>query len=242
MKLVTFAVPYTQDKRMLYAAQYLENHGFEYTDSIENCDFVLLPVPVKKEMLDSANGKLAFYGKGDYKNGFDYMKNETYVLKNAFLTAEGAVACLEQNTDYSLTSSKILIIGYGRIAKALHQILKSYGAEITVCSRSSVSEAQAGFAGAKHICFTELIKPSDYDIVINTVPHIVLTKNELTALKKGVLILDLASFPGGVDTLVANSLKINLINGRGMPSKYTQKTAGEIIGEAVINIIEGEKL
>ena len=56
------------------------------------------------------------------------------------------------------------------------------------------------------------------------------------------MILDLASFPGGVDTLVANSLKIKLINGRGMPSKYTQKTAGEIIAEAVMNMIEGEKL
>ncbi len=242
MKLVSFAVPYTQDKRMIYAAEYLEKHGFKYTEDTENCDFVLLPVPVKKEMIDSVKGKIVFYGKGDYKNGFDYMKNETYVQKNAFLTAEGAVACLEQNTDYSLTGSKILLIGYGRIAKALHKILCSYGSNITICSRSSLSAAEVQFNGAKHISFSELKNPADYDIVINTVPHIVLTKDELAAQKKGVLILDLASFPGGVDTLVANSLKIKLINGRGMPSKYTQKTAGEIIAEAVMNMIEGEKL
>ena len=77
MKLVSFAVPYTQDKRMIYAAEYLEKHGFKYTEDTENCDFVLLPVPVKKEMIDSVKGKIVFYGKGDYKNGFDYMKNET---------------------------------------------------------------------------------------------------------------------------------------------------------------------
>lgn len=242
MKLVSFAVPYTQDKRMVYAAEYLEKHGFKYMKSIDECDFVLLPVPVKKEMLDTLNGKFAFYGKGDYKNGFDYMKYETYVLKNAFLTAEGAVACLEENTDYSLIGKNILIIGYGRIAKALRKILCSYGSNITVCSRSAVSGAQAEFDGVEHISFSELKKKSNFDIVINTVPHIVLTKDELTALKKGVLILDLASFPGGVDTLVAKSLGIKLINGRGMPSVYTQKTAGEIIGEAVVNIIEGEKL
>lgn len=242
MKLVSFAVPYTQDKRMVYAAEYLEKHGFKYMKSIDECDFVLLPVPVKKEMLDTLNGKFAFYGKGDYKNGFDYMKDETYVLKNAFLTAEGAVACLEENTDYSLIGKNILIIGYGRIAKALRKILCSYGSNITVCSRSAVSGAQAEFDGVEHISFSELKKKSNFDIVINTVPHIVLTKDELTALKKGVLILDLASFPGGVDTLVAKSLGIQLINGRGMPSVYTQKTAGEIIGEAVVNIIEGEKL
>lgn len=242
MKLVSFAVPYTQDKRMVYAAEYLADHGFKYTDDTEKCDFVLLPVPAKKEMFSGLNGKPAFFGNGDYKNGFDYMKNETYVLKNAYLTAEGAVTCIEQNTDYSLIGSKILIIGYGRIAKALHKILSSYSANITVCSRSSVSKAEAGFNGASHILFQDLKKPSDFDVVINTVPHIVLTKNELLALKKGALILDLASFPGGVDILVANSLKIKLINGRGMPSKYTQKTAGKIIGEAVINIIEEEKL
>lgn len=242
MKLVSFSVPYTEDKRMVYAAEYLERHGFIYKQNIDESDFVLLPVPVKKEMLDSLNGKFAFYGKGEYKNGFDYMKDETYVLKNALLTAEGAVACLEENTDYSLIGKNILIIGYGRIAKALRKILSSYGSNITVCSRSSISKAEAAFDGVKHISFSELKNKSDYDIVINTVPHIVLTKEELTALKKSVLILDLASFPGGVDTLVANSLGLKLINGRGMPSVYTQKTAGEIIGEAVVNIIKGEKL
>lgn len=242
MKLVSFAVPYTQDKRMLYAAQYLEEHGFKYKESIDDCDFALLPVPAKKEMFECLNGKPAFFGKGEYTNGYDYMKNEAYVLKNAYLTAEGAVTCLEINTDYSLIGSKILIIGYGRIAQALHKILSAYGSDITICSRSCVSGAQVQFSGAKHISFAQLKEPADYDIVINTVPHIVLTKDELTAQKKGVLILDLASFPGGVDTLVANSLKMKLINGRGMPSKYTQKTAGEIIGEAVMNIIEGEKL
>jgi len=139
MKLVSFSVPYTQDKRMVYAAEYLERHGFIYKQNIDESDFVLLPVPVKKEMLDSLNGKFAFYGKGEYKNGFDYMKDETYVLKNALLTAEGAVACLEENTDYSLIGKNILIIGYGRIAKALRKILSSYGSNITVCSRSSIS-------------------------------------------------------------------------------------------------------
>lgn len=242
MKLVSFAVPYTQDKRMVYAAEYLEKHGFRYINNVDECDFVLLPVPVKKEMLDSVNGKFAFYGKGEYENGFDYMKDEAYVFKNALLTAEGAVTCLEENTDYSLIGKKVLIIGYGRIAKALRKILCSYGSHITVCSRSTVSAAQSQFDGAEHISFAQLKNSSDYDIVINTVPHIVLTKDELSALKKDVLILDLASFPGGVDTLVAKSLGIKLINGRGMPSLYTQKTAGEIIGETIVNIIKGEKL
>lgn len=242
MKLVSFSVPYTHDKRMLYAAEYLEKHGFRLTEDISECDFVLLPVPVKTEMLKAAKGKTVFFGKGEHENGYDYMKNEAYVLKNAFLTAEGAVTLLEENTDYSLAYSRILIIGYGRIGKALHKLLNAYGADITVCSRSEASKAQELFDGCRHIDFEQLKKQNDFDIIINTVPHIVLTKDELKACKSGVMILDLASFPGGVDTLVAKSLGIRLINGKGMPSVYTQKTAGEIIGEAVMKIIKEEKL
>lgn len=116
MKLVSFAVPYTQDKRMIYAAEYLEKHGFKYTEDTENCDFVLLPVPVKKEMIDSVKGKIVFYGKGDYKNGFDYMKNETYVQKKrisycggrcCLLGAEyGLFAYRKQNTAHRIRQNR----------------------------------------------------------------------------------------------------------------------------------------
>lgn len=240
MKLNKFSVPYTDDKRMIFAREYLENNGFISVDSYEKADFILLPVPVKNYMLEQAGDKPVFYGMGNHKNGFDYMKNENYVLKNAVLTAEGAVSFIEENTDCSLFGSKILILGYGRIGKALHKILKAYSADITVCSRSKDSKTLAEFNGAKHIYFDELSIKNNADIIINTVPHPVLTKKELSAVGKDTLILDLASFPGGVDTLVAKSLGLKLLNGKAMPSKYTQKTAGYIIGEAVINIIEEE--
>lgn len=132
MKLKKFIVPFTGDKRMIYAKEYLENHGFEHTGNSENADFVLLPVPVKEDMFKGFEDKILFYGMGNRKNGFDYMKYESFVLKNAFLTAEGAVTLIEENTAYSLYRAEILIIGYGRIGKALHNILKGYGADITV--------------------------------------------------------------------------------------------------------------
>ena len=146
----------------------------------------------------------------------------------------------EENTAYSLYRAEILIIGYGRIGKALHNILKGYGADITVCSRSKSSKDEAIYNGAKHISFEQLKSENNANIIFNTVPHMVLTKNELSALKKDAVILDLASFPGGVDTLVADSLGLAVLNGRKMPSRYTEKTAGYLIGEAVSDIIEEE--
>lgn len=240
MKLKKFAVPFAEDKRMLYAKEYLENDGFEYKNSVENADFVLLPVPAKKYMFDNLESRLVFFGSADYKNGFDYAKYESYALQNAFLTAEGAITLLEENTPYSLLNSKILIIGYGRIGKALHKLLKAYEADVTVCSRSKESAALAKLNGAKHITFNELTAPNYADIIINTVPHIVLTMPEISVMKKDAIILELASFPGGVDNLAAKSRGITVINGKSLPAKYTEKTAGYIIGHAVANIIEEE--
>lgn len=240
MKLNKFSVPYVDDKRMIYAKEYLEKENYQYVSSNDKADFVLLPVPVKKYMFDDVKDKIVFYGMGDYKNGFDYMKYESYVLKNALLTAEGAVTMIEENTPYSLFNTNILILGYGRIAKALHKILKNYGANITICSRSKSSCVEALYNGAKHIGFDELISNNDADIIINTIPHIVLTKTELSAMKQDTIVLDLASFPGGIDLLVAKSMGITVLNGKSMPSKYTEKTAGYIIGEAVKDIIEEE--
>ena len=73
MKLNKFFVPYKDDKRMIFAREYLENNGFISVDSYEKTDFILLPVPVKNYMLEQAGDKPVFYGMGEHKNGFDYM-------------------------------------------------------------------------------------------------------------------------------------------------------------------------
>lgn len=239
MKFNTFSVPYLSDERMVFAKEYLENKGYTFTDNIENSDFVLLPIPVKKYMFDGMENKTVFYGAGDY-NGYDYNKKETFLTENAFLTSEGAVALYKENSDTSIYGSKVLITGYGRIAKALHRVLGSMGADVTVCSRSEESKIKALFNGADHIAFEELKNKNDYDIVFNTVPHIIFTKNELDALNTDTVLIDLASFPGGADTLYAKSKGIKLIDGKRLPSIYSKKSAGELIGKTVCQIIKEE--
>lgn len=237
MKLKAFAIPYITDERMLYAGEYLSQHGYEKVENIDNADFVLLPIPVKKYMFDGLDDKIVFYGAGDF-NGYDYNKSELFLLENAYLTAEGAVALLKESLDTAIYGSHILITGYGRIAQALHRMLVAMGADVTVCSRSDISKAQACFAGGRLISFDDLKRPERYDAVFNTVPHIVFTKSELDALGSDTKIIDLASFPGGVDTLYAKSRGILLIDGKRLPSRYSVKSAGYLIGKTVKQIIK----
>ncbi|MDE6470995.1 MAG: NAD(P)-binding domain-containing protein [Eubacterium sp.] len=237
MKLKYFTIPYLTDERLEYAKQYLIDEGYFYVDDTESADFVVLPIPVKKYMFDNLEGKTVFYGVGDYK-GFDYNKIKAFLLENAFLTSEGAIALYKENSNMSIYNSKVLITGYGRIAQALHKALTALGADVTICSRSKESIALSIFNGAKHIGFDELKVKNNYDIVFNTVPHIIFTRPELDALDDDVTLIDLASFPGGVDTLYANSKGIKLIDGKRLPSRYSKKSAGYLIGKTVHQIIK----
>ena len=45
---------------------------------------------------------------------------------------------------------------------------------------------------------------------------------------------------GGDDTLYAKAKNIRLVNGRGLPSRYCEESAGVLIGKTVYNIIKEE--
>lgn len=239
MKLKTFAVPYLTDDRMQYAKNYLEDAGYTFCEDVKSADFVVLPIPAKKSMFDGLEGKTVFYGAGDFK-GFDYNKVRSFLLENAFLTSEAAIALYKENSNMSIYNSKVLITGYGRIARALHRALAAMGADVTVCSRSKESAALCVFNGAKHMGFDELSIKNNFDIVFNTVPHLVFTKAELDALDSDVILIDLASFPGGVDTLYARTKGIKLIDGRRLPLRYSKKAAGILIGKTINQLIKGD--
>lgn len=237
MQMRKFFVPYKDDKRMIYACEYLVKNGLTETVDKASADFVLLPVPVKKYMLEGLENNLVFYGAGDYK-GYDYNKNEIFQQKNAYLTTEGAIALFKESSDISLYTANVLIVGYGRIAKALHKALNAFGSRVTVCSRSDISRVQAMANGAECIGFSDLSEKRYFDVIFNTVPNVVFTKNEIDVMDSDTAFIDLASFPGGIDSHYARHKNLNVIDGRGLPSKYSVKSAGYLIGETVMSMIK----
>lgn len=237
--MTKFFLPETTDKRIVYACEYLEKRGFSRVNCLNNADFVLLGVN-PKDFTDYSEIPV-FAGNVCSNNVFDYTKNEAFALQNAYLTAEGAVALACQSSDISLVGSNILIIGYGRIAKALHKYLSVFTSDITVCARDINARALAQCNNANTIDIAKLKNKNSYDFVFNTVPHPVLNEAELRSMKDGVTVLDLASFPGGVDTHFAKSLNINLVIARGLPAKFSPKSAGIIVGRAVENMIHAKE-
>ena len=239
--MLSFYSPDMTDKRLIYAKSSLEKSGFQFVEKEKNADFILLGVNPDKAFLNFK--KPIFAGNVEEKSGvFDYTKNEVFALKNAYLTAEAALSLAISESEKSLINSGVLICGFGRIGRALKRFVEPFSRDITICLRSENPAAIAGCEGARVIGFEELKNRADYDFIFNTVPHPVFNEAELKALKDDALLIDLASFPGGIDEHYAKALEINYITARGLPGKYSPKSAGEILAQTVKNIINEEGL
>ncbi len=128
----------------------------------------------------------------------DYLKREELAVLNAVPTGEGTVAIAMQELPTTLFGLECLITGYGRISKVLMKQLTGLGVKITVAARKYSDLAWIKISGCKAIHMSEIEtceKP--FDLVINTVPAVILNEKVLSGLKKDCLVIDLASKPGG---------------------------------------------
>ncbi|MEE0913573.1 MAG: dipicolinate synthase subunit DpsA [Ruminococcus sp.] len=169
---------------------------------------------------------------------FDYASKEEFAILNALPTAEGAVECAMNRFEGTISGSKCMVVGFGRIGKILSGILKSLDADVTVCARKESDFAYISALGYKSRNTKSLKSVQGYDIVFNTVPAMIFDKTLLMNTDRNTLIIDLASLPGGVDFEAAHKFNTDAVRALSLPGKCAPKTAGEIIKTTVFNIIE----
>ena len=59
----------------------------------------------------------------------------------------------------------------------------------------------------------------DFEIIINTVPQIIIKEKELKHMKPDVLLIDLASKPGGIESIKAIQMGLKYIWALAIPRK-----------------------
>ncbi|MBQ6152858.1 MAG: hypothetical protein IJJ15_03845 [Ruminococcus sp.] len=168
---------------------------------------------------------------------FDYSAREDFLIKNAVLTAEGALEAAITEYEGSLFGADILVCGYGRIGRALSKMLHTLHANVTVAARKERDRAWIEAAGMRAIDYSFKEK-YDYDLIFNTVPSLVLDRNALRMIAKKAIIFDLASLPGGVDDDYAREEEIYVLHLLSLPGKRSPLSAGRIIKETIMKIWE----
>ncbi|MBO5333697.1 MAG: hypothetical protein J6B37_06250 [Clostridia bacterium] len=164
---------------------------------------------------------------------YDYY-DQTFIEKNAVLTAFGALKIILEHIDFALPMGKYAVTGFGRVAKETVAVLKSLSCDVTVFARNPSQREDAIIKGCKAEPLTSLSQLSgDYDIIINTVPAHIIHEESIVNMKKECKIIELASAPFGLDFDLAQKHGIDVVKALGLPGKYTPKTAGEIIGKNI---------
>lgn len=181
-----------------------------------------------------AAGSVAPYLRGKV---YDYASREDFAVRNAVLTAEGAVGMLIREWDDAIFGAEILVLGYGRIGRVLSRYLKALGAQVTVAARREASRAWAQAEGLM-TCDDSFKEIYRMKVVINTVPAPVLTAEHIDRLRPDALIMELASSPGGVDESRAEERGVRLIKAPSLPGRSAPAAAGRIIKDTIRMIIK----
>ena len=79
---------------------------------------------------------------------------------------------------------------------------------------------------------------SQFDIIINTVPHLILDSKKLEYINRDSLLIDLASKPGGIDMDFAKKIGIKVVWALALPGKVAPLTSAKFIKETIYNIIK----
>jgi dipicolinate synthase subunit A len=167
----------------------------------------------------------------------DYSEREEFAVMNAIATAEGAVQIAMEETERTLSSQNILILGMGRIAKVLIKQLSGFTSNITAAARKPHDIAWANIM-CKGLSLKECYHHlGEYDLIYNTVPSMILNESRIARLGKNALIIDLASKPGGTDFEAASAAGIKAIHALSIPGRVAPVTAGAVIAETIENIL-----
>ncbi len=179
----------------------------------------------------------------------DYYEDEALTLRNAYLTAEGALATAMTATDGCVRGSTAAVIGYGRIGKLLTRLLLAMGAEVTVCARRQEVLLWAQTDGAHPLRIGDPDRPGGemfplcygHSVIFNTIPARIFEPDLLLRMERGTHLIDLASAPFvASDEAIREATEVNdlhYIRVPSLPGTYAPRDAGAAIADSILRVL-----
>lgn len=239
-----------KDKRLNVVKENLEKRNFlcenlDFSRDFKKGDYIIVSPAFKwkEEILKNLPKGLNIFGGKVERDSKVFLENQKYidlmedgefVVENAKLTAEGFLASLIENTPQSIYEQNILVLGSGRVAKAVWGVLYKLNAKFSTCMRREDERVKAKIFSEKSFNFDNLKEViGSFDIVINTVPSFLF--DEDFSFKNGTLYFELSSVES------AKNKNIIFIPCPALPAKYKWKSAGKLVFEKVFSYLKGEK-
>lgn len=237
-----------------------------FAEAMNTSQIIITPIPVSKDgihivsihpqsdltignLCNLLTAKHKLFGgvlPGDLKNHCDIlnicyqdlMKQEEITLYNTIATAEGTIAEAILNSTINLHDSSCLILGFGRCARTLAEKLKGLCSSVTVAARSPMALSAAYAASYDTVNLSQLEeKIEEYDYIFNTIPALVLHKELLEKTRQNVVIIDIASAPGGIDFNYAKEIHRNAKLCLGLPGKYAPESSALALNNHILSNI-----
>ena len=178
------------------------------------------------------------------KKNINFLMNDESVIKeNSIITVEGIISDIITNTDITINKSNVLVIGYGNIGSYLTKVLNDLKALVSVSvildkDKNSLDKLKINSVYSNDI--SSMCKViSESDIIINTVPSLVLNEYYINYMKSNCYVLDIASYPHGIDQEALNNRNIKNKIYLGIPSIVAPKTAGKILSKKIDSVVGG---
>ena len=228
--IIIGSIPFSKSKNEMYAIFSEEHIQIDELIKGDNSKKIFIAGSISedsKEILEK-----------NYMEVVDIMEYEQLAILNTIATAEGAIEVAIKNTDTILHGKNVLILGFGRVAKIVAKKFQGLSANITCAARKPSDFAWITALGYNLIDINTIETEFwDFDIVINTVPKIIVDKDRMKFMKKNVLLIDLASEPGGFDKNDAKTLDLKLICALALPGKIAPVTSAEFIKQTIYDNI-----
>ena len=210
------------------AAAELARAGVSFADDERSANVLLLPCPTPPELLPHGETPLLVVGgrlPSRLKDRIDLLEDPRYVSVNAAITAEAALGLLLTRRPTVLRDEEILLLGWGRIGKALARMLQNLGAGLTVCVRSAKDQGLLEALGIRCLPVEALPEEAGrYSCIINTVPAALIGPQ--VPLHPDCFLMELASgqFLPGPEVLEA----------RGLPGRMKPRSSGKVMAACLI--------
>lgn len=177
------------------------------------------------------NPYLALMAKKHHLVYHTFESDETIIDGNADLTSEATIAWLIENRPQALKNSSITIFGNGHLAKSLVRYLHPIVKKLKIISRSSRDDGYLSMYAKCYRFFDEGYL--DSDIFINTIPARILD-DQLIHLNPPLTLVDLSSFPYGVQLEKALEKGIQAVILPGLPAKYAYQDSAKLLFDKMI--------